>query len=230
MADFKVIVRNSGKLSESALGAGDHLLVSGADGIKVKDGGTIGSATDPDAITIASSGNVTLSQNLVVTGDLSVSGANNVISSTVVQYEDTLLELGMEDNGAGGVQVPTVQSTKDVGLIFHVHDGSSAGKGALFFDATDGEYYLHSGVTETLGVLSGGSAATLNAAFVGDLTGDVTGNADTATALATTRSIGLGGDLSGSANFDGSANITITATIANTSVESGMLNTNVITG
>jgi hypothetical protein len=43
------------------------------------------------------------------------------------------------------------------------------------------------------------------------------GNAATATKLATARSIGLGGDLSGSANFDGSANITITATVADDS-------------
>jgi len=47
-----------------------------------------------------------------------------------------------------------------------------------------------------------------------DLTGDVTGNADTATTLETARTISLGGDLSGSASFDGSADITITATIS----------------
>ena len=50
---------------------------------------------------------------------------------------------------------------------------------------------------------------------------DTTGNAATATALATTRSIALGGDLSGSANFNGTADITISATIANNSVALG---------
>jgi hypothetical protein len=58
-------------------------------------------------------------------------------------------------------------------------------------------------------------------AFAGPLTGAVTGNASTATALQTARTISLGGDLSGSATFDGSANVTITATIAADSVALG---------
>ena len=47
-----------------------------------------------------------------------------------------------------------------------------------------------------------------------NLTGDVTGNADTATALETSRTITLGGDLSGSVSFDGTENVTLTATVA----------------
>ena len=54
-------------------------------------------------------------------------------------------------------------------------------------------------------------------AFNGPLTGAVTGNASTATKLATPRNIALGGDLSGSADFDGIADITITATVADDS-------------
>lgn len=42
-------------------------------------------------------------------------------------------------------------------------------------------------------------------------------NSTSAATLSTARSIGLGGDVSGSANFDGSANITITATVADDS-------------
>lgn len=53
--------------------------------------------------------------------------------------------------------------------------------------------------------------------FEGDISGDLTGNADTATRLETQRSIALSGDVSGSANFDGSQNVTITATVANDS-------------
>ena len=59
--------------------------------------------------------------------------------------------------------------------------------------------------------------------FAGSLTGNVTGNADTATALATARSIGLGGNLGGSANFDGTAGITIDATIQQGVVANSML-------
>lgn len=54
------------------------------------------------------------------------------------------------------------------------------------------------------------------------------GNASTATALATARAINLGGDLGGSANFDGNSSITIAATIQASSVEGSMLNANVV--
>ena len=53
--------------------------------------------------------------------------------------------------------------------------------------------------------------------FEGNISGSLTGNADTATKLATPRSIALSGDVSGSANFDGSQNVTITATVADDS-------------
>jgi hypothetical protein len=46
-----------------------------------------------------------------------------------------------------------------------------------------------------------------------DLVGDVTGNADTATTLETSRTISLAGDVTGSVSFDGSQNVTITATV-----------------
>jgi hypothetical protein len=50
---------------------------------------------------------------------------------------------------------------------------------------------------------------------------DTTGNAATASALETPRTIALGGDLSGSASFDGSASVEITATIQPDSVALG---------
>ena len=61
----------------------------------------------------------------------------------------------------------------------------------------------------------------LASSITADVTGDLTGNADTADALSTARTIALGGDLSGSASFDGSASITITADIQPNSVALG---------
>ena len=46
---------------------------------------------------------------------------------------------------------------------------------------------------------------------------NVTGNSGTTTKLATSRTIGLSGDVSGSVSFDGSTNVTITATVADDS-------------
>ncbi len=53
------------------------------------------------------------------------------------------------------------------------------------------------------------SAGTITA----DLVGDVTGNADTATALETSRTIELTGDVTGSVSFDGTANVQISTTL-----------------
>jgi hypothetical protein len=62
-----------------------------------------------------------------------------------------------------------------------------------------------------------GLSSVTSTTFVGALTG----NASTATTLATSRTISLGGDLSGSVSFNGSADVTITATIAANSVALG---------
>ena len=61
-------------------------------------------------------------------------------------------------------------------------------------------------------------------AFAGPLTGEVTGNASTATALASARTIAMTGDVVwSSGNFDGSGNVTAAATIQATSVDNSML-------
>ena len=60
-------------------------------------------------------------------------------------------------------------------------------------------------------------------------TGALSGNATTATALATGRTIAMTGDVAWtSASFDGSGNVTGAGTIQADAVESGMLNDNFI--
>jgi len=51
----------------------------------------------------------------------------------------------------------------------------------------------------------------------GTVTADLSGNASTATALETSRTIALSGDVAGSTSFDGSGNVTITTTVADDS-------------
>jgi hypothetical protein len=60
-----------------------------------------------------------------------------------------------------------------------------------------------------------------NKTFTNVVTGSITGNANTATTLATARNISLTGDATGSASFDGSANAPITVTLANSGVTAG---------
>ena len=54
---------------------------------------------------------------------------------------------------------------------------------------------------------------TAETGFVGDLEGDVTGNADTATALASSVNISVSGDATGSVSFDGSGDAEIVVTL-----------------
>ena len=80
------------------------------------------------------------------------------------------------------------------------------------------------GVT-TVGALVGSHAAlsgvtTSTGGFVGDLTGDVTGNSSTATALANARNFTVSGDATtdSAQSFDGSGNVALPITLANSGV------------
>lgn len=70
-------------------------------------------------------------------------------------------------------------------------------------------------------VVLSASVGSVNIDLASTISSDTTGNAATADALSTARTIALGGDLSGSASFDGSASITITADIQPDSVVLG---------
>lgn len=83
----------------------------------------------------------------------------------------------------------------------------------------------NTGVTSVLGTTNevevSASAGAVTISLPGTINADTTGNANTATTLATSRAISLGGDLSGSASFNGGSDITINATIQANSVALG---------
>ena len=101
-----------------------------------------------------------------------------------------------------------------------VSDGSNTSAvalgGTLTFSGTNNEVEVEeSSGTVTIGLPS---------AITANVTGALTGNADTATALATGRTIGMTGDVVWtSASFDGSGNVTGSATIQAGAVENSML-------
>ena len=127
------------------------------------------------------------------------------------------------------------------------NDGDALATGALYWNTTDDQLYVYDGTNWQQAAFSLGSSIAnviedttpqlggnldLNTNTIngtgninitgtitssGAITGDLTGNASTATALQTGRSIALGGDVSGSATFDGTGDITITATVADDS-------------
>ena len=195
------------------------------------DGNTISSTDtngnivlDPNGIGVVSVGS-----NLTVSGDLTVSGTTTTVNSTTVDIADPQLELATNNNndGSNGVTVDAV----DIGTYGTYNTDPSGsnvtGYSGFFRDASDSgtiKFYKNLTVKPTSTVDNSHSSyasATIVADFEGSFSGSVTGNAATATRLASARAIALTGDVVGTANFDGSAGISISTAIQANSVALG---------
>lgn len=107
--------------------------------------------------------------------------------------------------------------------------GSLNSSGSAVIDTIGGKYYTttvdaatNNNTASTIVKRDGSgnfSAGTITASLTGTATS--AGIATTANALTTARDIGLSGDLTGNVSFDGSQNVTLTATIAANSVALG---------
>jgi hypothetical protein len=106
----------------------------------------------------------------------------------------------------------------DTGWATHRNTGNT-GVGythmGVFFDVSDDKFKFFDEYTpEVDGTIDTGHASFSFATVVADtFEGNLTGNANTASSLQTARTIALGGALTGSANFDGTSNITITGDV-----------------
>jgi hypothetical protein len=155
----------------------------------------------------------------VSAGNLTVSGTTTTVNSTVMTVVDPIIHL-QTASGGGALGSDT---NKDVGLALQYHTGSAAKTAFLGFDDSAGKLTFIPDASLSSEVVSG-TAGTIVANLEGVVTGDVTGNADTATAFATGRTIGMTGDVVWtSASFTGSGNVTGSATIQSGSVENSML-------
>jgi hypothetical protein len=142
---------------------------------------------------VATTSNVTFA-NLTATGDtilqgnLTVSGTTTTVNTETINLADNIILLNSNEAGT---------PSQNSGI--EVERGTSTNK-TLVWDESADKWTIGS---ETF------VAATVEAAL--------TGNASTSTTLQTARTITLGGDVSGSVSFNGSADVTITATVADDS-------------
>lgn len=151
--------------------------------------------------TLTATGNATISGTLGVTGAITGSLTGNASTATTLQTARTINTVSF--NGSANIVVEpyieqdlTTAATRYLTFV----DSSTAGHQRLNLD--DSLSYNPS--TNTLTVAN------------------IAGNASTATALATGRTIGMTGDVTWtSASFNGSANVTGTATLANSGVTAG---------
>jgi hypothetical protein len=125
------------------------------------------------------------------------------------------------DFNTSGVAAPTF-TTRSAGtkLVLYPNVTASAVDFALGIETNTLWYSVAS--TSNQFKWYGGTSVAMTLTGAGVLTattftGALSGNATTATTLQTARTIALGGDVTGSASFNGSANITITATVADDS-------------
>ena len=139
--------------------------------------------------------------NLTVGGDLTINGTTTTVNSTTIQVDDPVFTLGES----------IADDNKDRGIEMLYNDGI-AKVAFMGFDDSAQKFSMLTNATNTAEVFSG-TKGTLVVDIEGNVTGALTGNASTASALATSRTISLGGDLSGSIGFDGSSNVSITATV-----------------
>jgi hypothetical protein len=169
-----------------------------------------GSGSETASVTIG------LPDDVTIAGDLTVNGTTTTVNSDTLSVTDPLIKLAKSNSGADSL---------DIGF-YGLYDtsGSQDLYAGLFRDANDsGKFKLFKDLqvepTTTVNTSGTGYAVgTLVSNLEGNVTGNVTGSADT---LTTARAIALSGDVVGTANFDGSAGISISTTIQANSVALG---------
>jgi hypothetical protein len=140
-------------------------------------------------------------------------------------YKEILLDGDVPDNAATATALETARNiggvsfdgTADINLpgVNTAGTQNTSGNAATATLASSATALANA---RTIGGVSFDGTANINLPGVNTSGNqDTSGNAATATKLATARTIGLSGDVSGSVSFDGSANATITATVANNS-------------
>lgn len=124
-------------------------------------------------------GNAT-SDTVTIAGDLTVNGTTTTINSTTVSIDDKTFVLAADAADSNAADGAGIHVTDDIARFTYSHNGTK---------------WVSSKPLDVTGTCTA-------TAFSGPLTGNVTGNADTATTLATARTIG-------GVSFNGSANINL---------------------
>jgi hypothetical protein len=151
----------------------------------------------PDDVTVA--GQLNIGENVVIAGNLIVSGTTTTVESETVRINDNIIVLNNNEAGTpsqnGGIEIERGTSINYSFLWDELNDRWTVGDRNLVANTFIGN------VTGNV---------------TGNITGDISGNAGTATQLASARNIGvnLKGDVTGyaNANFDGTGNILVDLT------------------
>ena len=113
------------------------------------------------AITINDgTGAVGVSSDLTVSGNLNVLGSTTTVNTETLLVKDSLIEVGLVDNGSGELVAPSSDANIDAGLVFHYYD-SAAKKAAVYWDDSVSRIAIASEVSEASSVLTANAYAAL---------------------------------------------------------------------
>jgi len=136
------------------------------DNSNTSNGITIGTATSGVPISIGhSTSEVTINDNLTITGNFTVNGTTTTVNSTTTTVDDPVFTLG-------GDSAPGSDDNKDRGIEFRYHDGSSARIGFFGYDDSATGFAFLTAATNSSEVFSGTEAKLI----AGEL--DISGNID----------------------------------------------------
>ena len=196
------------------VGAGEGITVN-ADDIALKNGTNLTN----NAVLKWDNTNNQLTNSIItddgttvtIAGNLDVNGTTTTIDSTIVSIGDNMMQYANAN----------VANSVDIGFYGnYVNSGTKYA--SFFYDASassvsEAVFTLGHTATEPGSTVSGLTVGRL----VANVTGALTGNASTATALQTARTITITGDASWTVTFDGSANVSSALTLANSGVTAG---------
>jgi hypothetical protein len=191
-----------------------HMAGTAAIATNATVGGTLGvTGATTLSDTLAVTGNQTNTGNLTVNGNTTL---GNAASDTVTVTADVASNI-----------IPSADNTYDLGA-------SGSEWKDLYIDGTAN---IDTGSIDTANVgtlaVSGNASVSGNLTVLGSLNASISGTAVTADTLTTARTITIAGITAGAANFDGSANITITTsglTLGGTAVTSTGAELNILDG
>lgn len=198
----------------SYLQSGTGVIITGA---APAEGGTptiaigqaVGTSSNVTFGSVSVTASATIGTNLTVNGDLTVNGTTTTVNTETINLADNIILLNSNET-----------STPSQNAGIEIERGTSANVAIRWNETTDSWEITEDGTTYK-NIAVGQDVETTSSVTFASVTAPLTGNASTATALETSRTIELQGDVTGSASFNGTANAVITASIAANSVALG---------
>lgn len=238
-ADIAVTIA-SGAVDNSMLANSSITFTDGTNSEALALGATLeigGTANEVDVAYDSASNKFTvgLPDDVTIGGDLTVTGTINATIEGTSDQANSLstarnISLGGDLGGSAafdGSADVTITATIQSGSVENsmlANDGFSLKlAGVAQEDINLGDDLNFAGTSNEVEVAYDSASNTLTFGLPSSISAALVGNASTASAWQTARTLSLGGDLSGSVSIDGSADATLTATIASGSVENSML-------